>query len=494
MKPVPEDDYKLINERIGVFSAVALLVGTALGMSIFVVPTQMAAQAGPSISLAILVSVVPMILGVLLLLQLGGAIPVAGGIYVYGSRLVGPLWGLVAVILPVLSVWAYLLFASLGFAQYLPVLFEALSLSVEIPNFVGAWILLVGFLILNYVGIRIVAKAQMALVGVLLIGMVTFIAGGVINFDPGNLTPLFPSGEGEPFAGGITPFVLAVVLLYIPFQGFGMIIEIGEELENPVKNIPRVLAIGMGFVTVLSVGVVVALVGAVPWEETINPETGEAVEGGLATVMLGRVPAWTVAVIAVGALVAAATTVNTLFTSYSRTVMRAARDEVVPDYFAAIHDRFHTPHRSILLLGIPPIIAAPFTRYLNELFAVEFLDWLIVVVVTGIFVAFMIGGVALWNLPKVFPQRYEYSVYKLPMPVLKMVAVGNVIVSFVFMLLVATSAPSALAVVLGWVVLGAVVYFARIRYYENRGVDLRERMALLHKHEQVGGGSDETGD
>jgi len=490
-----EEDYKLINERIGVFSAVGLLVGTALGMSIFVVPTQMAAQAGPSITLAILASILPMILGVLLLLQLGGAIPVAGGIYVYGSRLVGPLWGLVAVILPVLSVWAYLLFASLGFAQYLPVLFEALSLSVEIPTFVGAWILLVAFLLLNYVGIKIVAKAQMALVGVLLIGMLTFILGGVVNFNPENLTPLFPSGEGEPFADGFAPFLLAVVLLYIPFQGFGMIIEIGEELENPVKNIPRVLAIGMGFVTVLSVAVVVLLAGAVPWEETINPETGEAIEGGLATVMLGRVPSWAVAIIAVGALVAAATTVNTLFTSYSRTVMRAARDEVVPDYFAAIHDRFHTPHRSILLLGIPPILVAPFTGYIDGLLAVEFLDWLIVIVVTSIFIAFIIGGIALWNLPKVFPQRYEYSVYKLPMPVLKVVAVGNVVVSFLFMLLVATSAPSGLAVVLGWLALSAVVYYARIRYYENRGVDLRERMALLHKHEQVGGGSsDEAGD
>ena len=130
---------------------------------------------------------------------------------------------------------------------------------------------------------------------------------------------------------------------------------------------------------------------------------------------------------------------------------------------------------------------APFTGYLDELVGVEFLDWLIVVVVTSIFVAFMIGGVALWNLPKVFPQRYEYSFYRLPMPVLKVVAVGNVVVSFVFMVLVASSAPSGLAVVLGWLVLGTVVYFARVRYYENRGVDLRERMALLHKHEQVGG-------
>ena len=87
---MPAEEYKLIDEQVGLWGAVALLVGTAIGMSIFVVPTQMAAVAGPSVTLAILASVVPMLLGVLLLLQLGGAIPVAGGIYVYGSRLVGP--------------------------------------------------------------------------------------------------------------------------------------------------------------------------------------------------------------------------------------------------------------------------------------------------------------------------------------------------------------------------------------------------------------------
>ncbi|MFP4632114.1 MAG: amino acid permease [Halobacteriales archaeon] len=94
------EDYKLINQKIEPVSAVALLVGTALDMSIFVVPTQTAAEAGPSIVVAALISVVPMAFGVLLLLQLGGAIPVAGGVYVYGSRLVGPLWGMVSVFVP----------------------------------------------------------------------------------------------------------------------------------------------------------------------------------------------------------------------------------------------------------------------------------------------------------------------------------------------------------------------------------------------------------
>ena len=89
-----------------------------------------------------------------------------------------------------------------------------------------------------------------------------------------------------------------------------------------------------------------------------------------------------------------------------------------------------------------------------------------------------------------FPQRYEYSIYKLPMPVLRVVAVGNVAVSALFTLLVARSAPSALAVVLAWLALSAVLYVYRIRAYEKEGVDLRERMALLHKHERVGGSDD----
>ncbi|WP_246084352.1 hypothetical protein [Salinadaptatus halalkaliphilus] len=62
-----DDDFKLINEQVGPIAAVALLIGTAVGMSIFIVPTQMAAVAGPSIVLAIVLAIVPMVLGILLL-------------------------------------------------------------------------------------------------------------------------------------------------------------------------------------------------------------------------------------------------------------------------------------------------------------------------------------------------------------------------------------------------------------------------------------------
>ncbi|WP_436343507.1 APC family permease [Natronorubrum sp. FCH18a] len=476
------DEFKLINEKVGPIAAVALLIGTAVGMSIFIVPTQMAATAGPSIVVAILLAIVPMVLGILLLLQLGGAIPVAGGAYVYASRLVGPYWGFLGVAVPVMSVWAYLLFAALGFAEYVPVF-------ADLPTLVSVYLLLGAFLAFNYVGVRLAANIQIVLVCLLMAAMITFIVGGFTSFDAANFDPLFPSGKGEPFADGYAPFFLAAVTLYIPFQGFAMIIEIGEELENPAKNILRVLAAGMTLVAILTIGVVVALVGAVPWESIIGAD-GEAVEGGLAAVAEGIMPGWAIAFVAAGALIAAATTTNTLYTSYSRTIMRAARDDVIPGYFAGIDDRFGTPNRALLLLALPPLLFAPFTGSFDGIIAVDVIDWLVTVTVTGIFISFMISGVALWNLPKIFPDRYEYSFYRLPLPLLKVVAVGNTVVSAVFMVFVALGAPSALGLQFGWILLVSLLYVYRIRTYDTDGEDLRDKMSLLHKHEAIDGDSD----
>jgi APA family basic amino acid/polyamine antiporter len=484
-------EYKLITEEVGLWGAVALLVGTAVGMSIFIVPTQMLARAGPSITVAILISVVPMVLGVLGLLQLGGAIPVAGGAYVYASRLIGPFFGMLGVFIPVLAIWAYLLFAALGFAEYLQ--FFAIQFADTTFGAVGVvafvWLLLGAFLVLNYLGIQMVAKVQLTLVGLLVVGLVTFLVVGFLELDASQYANLFPAegtdadGNAAPFADdSLAPFFLAVVLLYVPFQGFTMIVEIGEELKDPVKNIPRVLAIGMSIVAVLSIAVVVVLAGILPWEDAVTVvEDG----GGLSLALVeytDGAPVWAGVVVALAALIGAATTINTLVTSYSRTVMRAGRDDVVPPRFAELHGDHNTPYRAILLLGVPPLLFAPPAVYLDGVFAVDMLDWLVAVVVTGIFIVFTFIGVAIWRLPTVFPARYEHSFYRLPMPVLKAVAVGNSVVSAGLALLVGLSQPSALALVLAWMALAYVVYRYRLRSYTGEG-SLRDRMQSLDSHE-----------
>jgi APA family basic amino acid/polyamine antiporter len=472
-------DYKLVTGEIGLVGAVGLLVGTAIGMSIFIVPTQMLVAAGPSITVAIGVSVIPMIFGVLGLLQLGGAIPVAGGAYVYCSRLVGPFWGLLGISVPVLAIWAYLLFAALGFAEYLAFFVDAFGSSL--PTLLVVWALLAGFLLLNYVGVQLVVRVQLAMVALLVAGLVTFIGVGALGVDTANYVPLFPTeSEGAPFADDFSPLLIAIVTLYIPFQGFGMIVEIGEELENPIKNIPRVLAIGMSIVVAISLGIVLVLVGVLPWQEAAPVIEGG---GGLAAVAATFTSREIAAVIAIAALIGAATTINTLFTSYSRTIMRAGRDDVVPSSFAGVSDKYGTPTTAILALGVPPLFFAPVAIYANSVFAVDMLDWLVTVTVTGIFVAFAMLGVALWRLPTIFPARYEHSFYRLPMPLLKVVAVGNTVVSIVFGIFVVLSQPSAFLVVLGWIGVTTVVHRYRVRKYRKKGVDITERMSSLHGHE-----------
>lgn len=474
-----ESDYSFIDGEIGLLKAVSLLVGTALGMSIFVVPTQMLAQAGPSIILAVLISIIPMVFASLMLLQLGGAVPVAGGVYIYASRLVGPFWGMISVIImPLLTVWAYLLFAAIGFAQYLPILVNLLPFSLNIPIVVGALALLVFFTVLNYFGIRIVANAQLLLVAVLLIGILTFTIGGFMNFDSGNLDPLFPDGEGEPFESGYAPFLLAVVLLYIPFQGFSMIIELGEEMENPERNVPLALVIGMSLVTVLVLGLITALIGSVPWEQAINPETGEPVEGGLAAVMMDTLPGWSIGLIAVGALVAAATTVNSMITSFSRTLMAAARDGILPKKISEIHEKHDTPTKAILLIGIPPILAAPFHQVFNNWLTVQLLDWLVVIVVSGIFISFIITAVALWKLPTKYPEMYQNSRHKIPEPALKIIAAANITISLIFMGMVARTAPSALVFLLATTIVGAAIYEIQTRRNQTKQ-EIQQKMQNL---------------
>lgn len=56
-----------------------------------------------------------------------------------------------------------------------------------------------------------------------------------------------------------------------------------------------------------------------------------------------------------------------------------------------------------------------------------------------------------------------------------------------FTLLVASSAPTALAFLVAAVAFSGLIYLYRVR---THGGDLAATMSLLHKHEQIGGGEE----
>jgi basic amino acid/polyamine antiporter, APA family len=455
-------NYGVIDSKVGLAGATVLIIGNVIGVSAFVLPGPLAGDAGPGILLALGLAMVPLLFGILMSLQLGSAIPVAGGSYVYASRLVGPFWGFLLPWITIPGVWAGMLFIGLGFAEYAGFVADNVSAIPAIPDFALIYGLLVPFIVLNVLGIKMVAVVQFLMVSLIVAGMLAFIIPGAFMIDVDNYTPMFPYGGGE--------VIVAVVSLYFPLRGFRLVVELGEEMENPAKNIPRVLALSAVISLSLLVGLIAVLVG------TTNHEALGGMDAAVAQVSLDNFPAALTALVLLAAAMGALTSINMTYTAYSRLLMRAGRDDIIPGAIARIHDRYDSPYVAVLLLGIPPLLVAPVSPGTVTLSVA-----LSLTILFGLAVA----GVALWNLPKTFPDRYEYSLYKLPPWALKCTAVGAVGSAAVLWILVSTQLPAMVVVLLCWIVVGYVFYRARLRYFENRGVDLETRMRRLHENEQL---------
>jgi basic amino acid/polyamine antiporter, APA family len=443
-------EYKVVDRQIGLLGGIVLMVGTVIGISVFLLPGVLIGDAGPSIVVALLITAVPMVFSIMMLLQLGGAMPVAGGIYVYASRLIGPVWGTVIIWMVIPAIWAVLLFTAFGFAEFVRVL-------VDVP----AWLLMAGVLLtfmgLNIRGITVVTTLQLVMVAAIVVGFLAFIIPGLFQIEAANYTPMFPEGS--------EPFILAVVALFIPFQGYSMIVELGEELQDPVRNIPRVLVYGMAVAVLLSLLLTFVFTGL---DDYVT--LGALGDGGVAEAAGDYLAGWIGAVVAAAAILGAFTTLNAVTTSYSRTIMRAARDDVVNSRLAELHPTTGVPHWAILVLALPPVLLIPLNPG---------------PVVLPVFIALTIlfGGflsaIALWNLPKRFPEAYQNSIYRLPLPLLKVAAVGSGTSSLLFWLAVAPQALPIVGAILVLAASGAVYHRFHVRHRERAG----DHMDRLQPHE-----------
>jgi APA family basic amino acid/polyamine antiporter len=461
-----DQTFSIIDEQIGLVGGTLLLVGNVVAMTAFLLPAHLIAEdgVGPEIALAMVAVALPVTFSILITLQLGGAMPAAGGSYVYGSRLVHPFFGFLLPWMVVPAIWLGQLYLAFGFAEFVR-FFPAFE---WLPMWALMYAVLVPFVVLNVLGIRLVTQVQMVLVGIIVAGMLLFIVPGAATAEPSNYSGMFDAGVG--------PFFVALISLTIAMHGFTLATDLGEELENPVKNIPRVLALSAVVSIGLMTALVVVAVGVVPTEFYVA-EDGSPVEAGVAVAAFEFLPDWGANLVALAAVVGAFTSINTLYTSYSRQLMRAARDEAIPGYFAGLHRKYGTPHRAILLLALPALVlVVPVSQTTPVVMAA--------ILAMSTLIGTLIGSVALWNLPKRFEQRYEHSLYRLPRPVLRFVAIAGALVAGLFLLGVSVELGWLVAAVLGWMVLAYPVYRYRVRSLRGRGVDLHERMAGLHSHER----------
>lgn len=247
-----------------------------------------------------------------------------------------------------------------------------------------------------------------------------------------------------------------------------MIVDLGEELEDPSRAIPKVLLYGAVISLSLFTVLVAVLVGVMNWSQL---GTGD---GAVVTAARTFLPRPLVGLVAVGAVGGSLTSISTTYTGYSRALMRAARDNLFPKALAKVHSQFETPHVALLMLGVPPLLLAPFEP--TPVFLSIFLS-------LAVLIGMSIKAIALWRLPSAFPERYANADVTLSPRVLRAVAIGGATSAGVLMAVTLLQRPWIIGVIAAYIAVGYGYYRVRIRQLHGRNVDLRAVMRSLAEYE-----------
>jgi basic amino acid/polyamine antiporter, APA family len=267
--PTSERSTSELIRGLGLWSATASVVGVVIGTAIFLVGSEVARAAGSArLSLAAwIVGGLVALCGALCLSELGAAIPRAGGIYAYLARGLGPAWGFLygwtsSTIVETAACAA----VAAGFLRLVSFLVPAASaplFSVHIPGpfqgkayefaFTAAQPLAAGLIVLvtaiNYFSVRSGGRLQL-LTTLLKVGAVAALIGLGFVSQRANFGSLLPSSTSSaPSNAGA--FLAALVPVMWAYSGWHLLGPVGEEVENPGKNIPRALVYGMVALLVL---------------------------------------------------------------------------------------------------------------------------------------------------------------------------------------------------------------------------------------------------
>ena len=355
----PSDD---LPRRLGLWSAIAVLVGSTIGSGIFRSPAAIADRLpGPVPMLAIWVAAGAFVLcGALTLAELSGAFPRSGGPYVYLRE--G--WGKLPAFLFGWAELAVIRAAALGaisttFAEYAFRLTGADTSTEPYSSFVhylaAAAIIVVA--VFNYLGIRWGALVQnlttVAKYGGLLVLVVLALVLG-LSSTGGHFSPAVPPGSFS-----IAPFGLALVSVLWAYDGWADVTFVSGDVRDPRRNLPLAIIVGTLAIIAIYLLANVAYLAVLPIEEIrVSP----LVAADVAERVLG---AGGVVFVALTVVVSTFGTLNGSMMTGSRVLFAFGEQRRVFGGLRKVHPRFATPHVAIsvaAVLGAVFVLVGTFER------------------------------------------------------------------------------------------------------------------------------------
>jgi basic amino acid/polyamine antiporter, APA family len=348
-----------LRRALGLWSAMSIVIGTAIGSGIFLVPADMIKAVGsPAAVFAVWIfGGILTLFGALTYAELSAALPGAGGEFVYLNAAYGPFFGFVY---GWTQTWvaksASIATLATGFYTYLSDFFPGLLAPVyTIPLPIGPGggpleirygqilaICLILFLAgVNYRGVRLGGGVQVAFTALKLALIGVLIAVGI--FSKHAAAANLHAGM-TPNPGGVAGFFAALVAALWAYDGWNNAGMVGSEIERPQRNLPRALIGGT-----LAMMAVYLLANLAYFSVLTGPEVAGSPR--VASEMVRRIAGGPGAsAVSVAVMISIFAALNGSILSGSRVPFAMARSGYFFEPLGRIHPRFRTPSAGILLL------------------------------------------------------------------------------------------------------------------------------------------------
>ena len=351
---------------LGLLDVVMIGIAGMIGGAIFVLVGPAIGLAGSAVIIAFIINGIITLFTAMGYAELGSAMPEAGGGYLWiREGLPRPN----AFISGWMAWFAHIVAGSLyavGYGSFQFSLLQILGIIGDQPLLgiihLDKLIAVASIAAFTYVNVKGASQTSKLGIIVTVIQLGTIFALIGAGFLTINNNPEWNSNILSNFAPiGIAGIVAAMGLTFIAFEGYEIIVQTGEEIKNPKKNIPRAIFISLTLVVLLYCLVAFVSIGA------IFPQN------------IGDIPAWKFIgqngdlgiskaaelflpygffIILAGGIVSSLAALNATTYSSARVAFAMGRHYNLPYQLSEIHHKFKTPYVATIISGILMAVVA----------------------------------------------------------------------------------------------------------------------------------------
>ncbi|MGB5624884.1 MAG: amino acid permease, partial [Woeseiaceae bacterium] len=290
--------------------------------------------------------------------ELASAMPQAGGEHVYSYRALGRNASFLCTWAILLAYVSVVTFEAVAFPTVIEYLVPDFSMgylwtvagwdvnATWVAAGVAAAIVMTS---INVIGIKTAARVQMLVTTLILLAGVLLISGALVSGHAENMRPLFT----DSYKGILGVLVIVPTMMV----GFDVIPQSAEEIDLPYQMIGKLLMVSI----IMAIAWYMLIIWGVSMGLTANERAAAALPTADATAALTGTH-WGGKLLILGGIGGILTSWNAFLIGASRAVYALAHAGQLPASLGALHPRFNTPHRAVILIGALSMVAPFFGR------------------------------------------------------------------------------------------------------------------------------------